>query len=520
MSRSTFHLHVEPARFEGSRVLLTWRVEPESDLFRLQTAFFDLPDLDLGAVPDRVWYAMLFAHLAKAADATGRLWVFHFPVPIEVGLLLPWAEYFQLNNVRVDRSCLVDAPIPAGPVSRESDTPIGVLLGGGKDSMLTLGLMGEVYGRDNVTPIVMGHNPHGSRKHRLRHEAQLVVPLREHTGKQTLYLESSVRRCFRTRLSSRQSGLVLYLATLLPYWLTGRLTTVLFSYEFTLLYVQKRNGSPVFAHPQARLESVQRLAQGLTRSHATPVNIGNLNACLSKHVAFRVLARRYPDHLRALFMCEALLDKRVKWCGNCWKCFEYVLMCLIEKIPCEIDVSRYMTEASYIASVFTAAESLAIHDATGNLRWSKAFGGHAVHYGTMCHSFFRLDLDHVKSIADDAAHARLAQMKSWFGNRAFPLFDSYLPTVLDRVGLTKTQELASVLAEYSEPCRNENESFLMSDAWVSLRTDLRSDVRPYRYRDVASRSRGRAMLGRLLEKGPGKLLSALRKGARAGPGAK
>ena len=356
-----------------------------------------------------------------------------------------------------------------------ADTPIAVLLGGGKDSMATLGMLAELYGEDNVAAIVMAHHPRNSRQHRLRHEAQLIRPLLANTPIHNIYLQTSIRNCFSKQNHTRQSGLVLYFATLLPYWLLRRINTVTFSYEFTLFFVRQIKGSVEFGHPAARTESIERLADELGTAYSMPCNLVNPNSGLSKHVAFRVLANRYPAYLKALFMCEGTLDRELKWCSQCWKCFEYIMMCLVEKVPCEIDIDSYLDESRYISNLFEQAEKLKRHPDTGNLVWSKAFGGHAVHYGTMCHSFARLDLDYVESNLSEASASKLRQMKDWFGQRAFPLFECYVPEFMDRLSLQKRDELVSILEEYCGPCGDGDDSFLLANEWVSLCPQLRRE---------------------------------------------
>ena len=480
-SVTTHHLHLAPIEFDGNRVIYRWDVTPRSDLFRNQSVFFEYPDLELEAIPEATWCAMFFAHVAKAAESTGHRWIIHFPVRVSTQEVLPWARYLDLKNVKIAPDSITESA-PRSPHYKEDqsgdseDTPIAVLLGGGKDSMASLGMLAELYGDDNVVSIVMAHHPRNSRQHRLRHEAQLIRPLLENTPIRNIYLQTSVRNCFSNQKHTRQSGLVLYFATLLPYWLLRRINTVTFSYEFTLFFVRQRRGHVEFGHPAARTESVERLASELSSAYAMPCSLVNINSGFSKHVAFRVLAHRYPEYLKALFMCEGTLDRNRKWCAQCWKCFEYIMMCLVEKTPCEIDIDSYLDESRYIRNLFEQAETLSRHPDTGNLVWSKVFGGHAVHYGTMCHSFARLDLDYVDSTVSEASARRLRRMKDWFGHREFPLFECYVPEFIDRLSLHKRAEVVSILEEYCRPCPDDDDKFLHANEWVSLSPEMRREL--------------------------------------------
>jgi hypothetical protein len=475
---TTHHLHLAAIEFEEKRVVYRWSVTPHSDLFRNQSVFFEYPDIELDAIPESTWCVIFFAHIAKAAESTGHRWIFHFPTPVSAHEVLPWARYLDLNNVVIASDSITES-LPKPPRFTEkqmgdsADTPIAVLLGGGKDSLATLGMLAELYGEDNVVAIVMAHNPRSSRQHRLRHEAQLIRPLLTNTPIRNIYLQSSIRQCFSNRKYTREAGLVLYFATLLPYWLLRRINTVTFSYEFTLLFVRQRKGSIEFANSKARTESIERLADELSCAHSIPCNLVNPNSGLSKHVAFRVLAHRYPPYLKTLFMCEGTLDRNLKWCAECWKCFEYIMMCMIEKVPCEINIDSYLERSRYIGNVFEQAKQLKRHPDTGNLVWSKVFGGHAVHYGTMCHSFARLDLDYVDSIVNEASASKLRQLKDWFGQREFPLFECYIPELMDRLSLHKRAELVSILEEYCHPWGDGDDRFLRANEWVSLSPQLR-----------------------------------------------
>jgi hypothetical protein len=480
-SVTTHHLYLDPVEFDGNRIIYQWRVTPHSDLFRNQSVFFEYPDIELQTIPESTWCAMFFAHIAKAAESTGHRWIFHFPARVSVHEVLPWARYLNLKNVMIASDSITESP-PASPHGKENpvdeseDTPIAVLLGGGKDSMASLGMLAELYGDENVVSVVMAHHPRNSRQHRLRHETQLIRPLLENTPIRNIYLQTSVRNCFSKQQHTRQSGLVLYFATLLPYWLLRRINTVTFSYEFTLFFVRQRKGHVEFGHPAARTESVDRLADELQSAYSMPCSLVNINSGLSKHVAFRVLAHRYPAYLKALFMCEGTLDRNCKWCAECWKCFEYIMMCLVEKTPCEIDIDSYLDGSRYIRNLFEQAQDLGRHPDTGNLVWSRAFGGHAVHYGTMCHSFARLDLDYVDATVSEASARKLRQMKDWFGRREFPLFECYVPEFIERLSLHKRAELVSILEEYCRPCRDEDDRFLLANEWVSLSPEMRREL--------------------------------------------
>jgi hypothetical protein len=152
------------------------------------------------------------------------------------------------------------------------------------------------------------------------------------------------------------------------------------------------------------------------------------------------------------------------------------MMCLVEKVPCEIDIDTYLAESRYISNLFEQAEQLERNPDTGNLVWSKAFGGHAVHYGTMCHSFAHLDLDYVDSTVSEASSSKLRQMKDWFGHREFPLFDCYVPDFMDRLSLQKRAELVAILDEYCRPCGDGGDNFLLANQWVSLCPQLRYEL--------------------------------------------
>jgi hypothetical protein len=149
------------------------------------------------------------------------------------------------------------------------------------------------------------------------------------------------------------------------------------------------------------------------------------------------------------------------------------MMCLVEKVSCEIDIDSYLAESRYIGNLFEQAEKLKRHPDTGNLVWSKVFGGSAVHYGTMCHSFARLDLDYVDSNVNEVSASKLRQMKDWFGQREFPLFDCYVPEFMDRLSLQKRDELVFILEEYCQPFGDRDDRFLLANEWVSLSPQLR-----------------------------------------------
>ena len=291
--------------------------------------------------------------------------------------------------------------------------------------MATLGMLAELYGEDHVVTIVLAHHTQNCRRHRLRHEAQLIDPCSRIRQSAT----STCKAQFGVFEADARSGLVLYFATLLPYWLLRRINTVTFSYEFTLFFVRQSKGGVEFGHPAARTESIQRLADELSSAHSMPCNLVNPNSgwvepfSLSRPGTPLSCLSQVPLHVRG----HARQGNRVV--RGTWECFEYIMMCLTGEGSLRNRHRQVSRRVPLHWQSLWAGRKTQRHPGTGNLVWSKVFGGHAVHYGTMCHSFSRLDLDYVDLNVSEASASKLRQMKDWFGQRELPVLTADVPGV-------------------------------------------------------------------------------------------
>lgn len=480
-------VRLAPVSCVGSRVTFDWEMDPSDDYFRSTRFYIEYPDLDLNAVPMSTWCVLFFAQLAPGLDTTGRSYRFRFPAAVEMRELMPWVDAFRLSDrITIDPESV--APRTKRKLGMVNDSEpareIGLLLGGGKDSMMALAALTELYG-ESVVPVMLGHHPRSAARHRARHQRQLFEPLAAAREGSRVYIECSVRNAFATRVGSRSSGLMLYFITLLPYIASGRFRSIFFCYEFTLLGVTDTPNGPVFAHYRARPEVTGPLAESLSEAYGYPLSIGNFSAGISKATAFEVLVRRYPEYLPLVFMCEATLETDVKWCTECWKCFEYVAMCLAFEAPCEIDLDAVFLESPYVQAILEQAPLLDTHPDTGNPVWSPIFGGATVHYATLCASMWAIDLEHAATVMGPESCARLAQMRRLLGNHRFEAFERYLPRSIEAALGPGAAELAQILDEFAEPVGDgEDVCFLDGDRWATLQIGRRYEPPRATFRPV------------------------------------
>lgn len=461
-------------------------------LLQRPSFFFEYPpDVDLGSLDRLFFYNLFLGALSGPLRALIEPVVVQLPEAVPEALAELWVNHARAANVSVEPTRPGRLSFDPGLRPADVASPrVGLLLGGGKDSLFAFGVLRELFGIESVIPLSYSYSELGPVQHRERRLKFCENPLQRNTGAEIAPVFTNIRGSLIHRLSL-QTGNALYLASVPPIAKHFGLTYVVHANEMNHYWVEERpDGSPFFSNRMTRPEYDRYASMATNQLLGTLFEVINLNFAVSKHSAFRMLSERYADLMPSLFMCESTLEME-KWCGQCWKCFEYIMLCLDSGHPCEIDISTYMQTSPFLHQLIARSRELSgagVLGDGGNLPWSDEVRGADVHFSTMCHSFNAVRLPDalprrarlfrrrwprsrgMTSLDEDSVVA-LAQLKAWYGNKSYDVFDGYSAGHLKLLDLPFGPAYEDLLSGSLEAV-DESHYFLSRDRQVWLRPEI------------------------------------------------
>ena len=478
---NVFTVTFERPEVSGSVITYRWSANEPVGFFRRNAFFVDYVDIAPSEDDFDALISPLLGVFSAPLKALNRPVRLVFPQAVSDQLVRLWTNHSE-NEVWQVEPLRNDPPYPLSQnfaLKRQDVRNVGILLGGGKDSMFALATACEIFGADRVRAINYAHIPRSPRTHGVRQKTVLHAPVEEVLGVEVVHVVTDVRRSL-TRLYEKHIGMPLFFALMLPIVAAHDLSVVTCSNEFTHYWVRNAaDESPRFYYKRFRPEFDRYLSSGLSALTGRPVQICNPNFAVSKHVAFKIISERYPRTLKALVMCETSLSVKVHWCSNCWKCAEYAFLCLSMQTPCELDLNKFLLESMYVTNLLAVDRSgdKPIERQGGNYGWVREVRGAPVHFATLCHSLASIDEVHARERLSALAFQNLGALMDLYGNKRYPVFDGFVEGHLKQIGLPYEPELREILAAHCAPTKSDEVSFLSRNADVSLRPDAVLEVK-------------------------------------------
>lgn len=294
---------LDPPELEARQVTFRWRTEPRSDLYARES--FNLRfggALDPGEVPDDLWWvvALLCLHPHWPLLAPCRV---ELPVELAPGERELWLRMCGADDDRPIEICDEGPPLEPAPAPR-SDR-VALAFSGGKDSLLSLGLLLEL-GERPVAVTTTAPMPFGF-EHAAPRRRTALESVGDRPDCELVEVRSNLRQCWDNDFPRRlghDAGV-------------ADLTDPLLYLAFAVVVGWHRAAGRVVTGGTAELGTPSVAVGELLRRRG--VGVSSLTASLQAWQVRRLLWDRYPDLRELQYSCD-LHEAGTSACDRCPDC--------------------------------------------------------------------------------------------------------------------------------------------------------------------------------------------------------
>ena len=227
---------------------------------------------------------------------------------------------------------------------RELSKKPGLLFGGGKDSLASLGLLLETG--TNVGLISYSFSYIGQViQNEKRREENSAIKYAKEKGINVDIIRTNIVHL----LAKSPLHFELYTSSVLPVLNARDYGNLLFCVEMCHYYTSTNGQVNKIPRFRRSRPEINRLISSHYKSNlGVNCNVLNLHLPISEYGTYLLLTKRYSELLPNLLMCEGSTDSKIKWCGNCTKCAEHVIFSLASNTKSEINPDDFFKNSPWI----------------------------------------------------------------------------------------------------------------------------------------------------------------------------
>ena len=137
-------IEILPLIREGNKVTFSWKQDTEETLVKNSSFFYNFHQIDIKTIPNAYFYNILFGIMFPSWRNMGDIEIVSTEnLPYEIFHL--WKKYTNATNI-----VLKSGTEPTPKLKSLHENEIGLLFGGGKDSMMGLGVLSEIYPEKSI----------------------------------------------------------------------------------------------------------------------------------------------------------------------------------------------------------------------------------------------------------------------------------------------------------------------------------------------------------------------------------
>ncbi|WP_409291607.1 hypothetical protein [Peribacillus sp. SCS-37] len=443
-------IRVEYPIVEKDTVKFQYHISEQIAEIRKNHFYFKYPGMSIDDLPIEVFWNLFLSLMVSIFRKKEEDVVFHFPEAVPTPIVEQWINFHNAGRVYVYpmKDQLSSDYLPENV---KSEQKTGLLYGGGKDSAFALSVLGELYGFGNLLLISYVHPIHKKKidNAEIRRDKYILEPMRKKFDINTQTIITDFRTSV-SKVGSRMPHSALYTGPVLPVLLKQNVRLLTHSNEFiqywTGRFVKGEGIKPNFRFLRSRPEYDDFTAQKYNAFFHTDLQIKNFNYYLSDFASFLILAKRYPDMLDSLLMCEHTSNPQTKWCYNCPKCMEFALFSMaVGHPPKGFDMDRLFT-GKYIQRIIKDTTGLRpMSRENGNYPWVSCILGH---FQTFCHAFASVDPDIVKTYVSLEGYNNFLILKKRYGNKSYPIQECLIEPAFKHVSLPDSEKIKNIVSLY------------------------------------------------------------------------
>jgi hypothetical protein len=446
---------VEPPHISGDRVLFRWR---QSEANRFQSSeefFFRYEGIELSAFSNQLFFEIFLALQLRVFAGYRQPVELIFPEPVSTRSVDFWRAFHDAEQVSIGPLADIERyePMILRAGANRASKKAAIFYGGGKDSVLSTGLLTELFGDDQVLLIQyvapMSPSAGAFASHERRQETMMLEPMRALRGVATQRVYTDYQATFTEAGSDLRPHRQFYTAGALPAliaWQAEYSTLGDTRHDYAIL-PRGTNGRH-YIFPRSRPEIHAALSAHYRRVLGFDHTVTNINFPFTTAQDADLLHARYPELMPAAVMCTRA-SARERWCYRCSKCLNWALYGLgAGFVDARLDYDRVLTETDAVKTLVAYAGTGVELTQHGNAPWVKSLTNYPQTVQSISHSLAKSDPDRLAGRIGDQALANLYTLIALFGNTRFANQEVVATEILDFTGVDLIQRVGKLAAEH------------------------------------------------------------------------
>ena len=266
-----------------------------------------------------------------------------YPIPIEI--ITHWMKYWDFDGLnynppkqsiftKIKNRLLTSNNNSSSKIKPQN---IGLLFGGGKDSMMGAGVLDEIISKPRELILLSFLHPNSSGadfadKLRQRRQELVLNPVKNVLKAKVKIIETDLLGRAMSQKVRYSPHITIYSAAMPIIADLFSISEVYFNYEMPHYWVYENESDiPTPYFRRSRPEYLEYTSKYISKLLNHQFYIGNMSYSTNIHLHFKILVERYPQLWDITLTCERKLSLQDRYCHNCHKCFFTMLFGLLSK---------------------------------------------------------------------------------------------------------------------------------------------------------------------------------------------
>lgn len=265
--------------------------------------------------------------------------------PISIEIITHWKIYWDFDGLNYNppkQSIFTKIKNRLSTFNNNSSSKIkpqniGLLFGGGKDSMMGAGVLDEIISKPRELILLSFLHPNSSgadfaEKLRQRRQELVLKPVKKLLKAKVKIIETDLLGRAMSQKVRYSPHIAIYSAAMPIISHIYSVSEVFFNYEMPHYWVYENESDiPTPYFRRSRPEYLEYTSKFISKLLNHQFYIGNMSYSTNIHLHFKILVERYPQLWDITLTCERKLSLQDRYCHNCHKCFFTMLFGLLSK---------------------------------------------------------------------------------------------------------------------------------------------------------------------------------------------
>lgn len=282
--------------------------------------------------------------------------------PISIEIITHWMKYWDFDGLnynppkqsiftKIKNRLLISNDNSSSKIKPQN---IGLLFGGGKDSMMGAGVLDEIISKPRELILLSFLHPNSSgadfaEKLRQRRQQLVLNPVKNLLKVKVKIIKTDLLGRAMSQKVRYSPHIAIYSAAMPIIAELFSISEVYFNYEMPHYWVYENESDiPTPYFRRSRPEYLVYTSNFLSKLLNHQFYIGNMSYSTNINLHFKILLKRYPHLWNIALTCERRLSINERYCHDCHKCFFTMLFGLLySNIPNELSPNLLMSGQFY-----------------------------------------------------------------------------------------------------------------------------------------------------------------------------